>query len=103
MTGPKFNIRRLRWLEKAVYVGFPNGEVWASKAGPMTVLIQAVIEVFAPRFLHTPVVVRATLPGGTTSLRDDDPCDSLGFPRAALKEFPEVTLDRKSTRLNSSH
>jgi hypothetical protein len=58
----------------------------------MTVLIKAVTEVFAPQFLLTPVVVRANLPGGATSLRGDDLCESLGFPMVALKDFPEVTL-----------
>ena len=92
MTGLKVNKERLPRPHKCVIVSFPNGEEWACTAGPATVLIKAVIEVFATKFLLVPAVVRAALPGRTTSLRDNDLCESLGFRTVALKDFPEVTL-----------
>src|SRR5260370_41535421 len=93
MAGLEMCERAARVLREQVNIRFPNGEIRAFKKGPAAALGKAVIEVFAPRFLLMPVVVRAGLPGSTSVPLDYETCRSLRFNTDGFENLPDIVLD----------
>lgn len=73
-------------------VTFPNGEVRHLEAGPSSIIAQAVIEVFAPRFLEQPGVVLLSESGNKVIARDDALITAIGLRLEADKVLPDLIL-----------
>lgn len=75
-----------------VLVTFPNGETRLMKPGPSSEITQAVVEVFAPRFLTNPAVVFLSESGNKVVSRDDELAKSIGLSIQADKNLPDTIL-----------
>jgi hypothetical protein len=78
--------------EAGLLVTFPNGETRIMAAGPSSVISKAVIETFAPRFLHTPGVVFLSESGNKVVARDDRLARSIGLKIEADRNLPDILL-----------
>jgi uncharacterized protein YjeT (DUF2065 family) len=75
-----------------VRVKFPNGEARLMEPGPSSVIMKAVIEEFAPRFLRVPAVVWVSESGNKVVLKDDALARDLGLKIEKDKTLPDAIL-----------
>ena len=75
-----------------VLVTFPNKETRQLAPGPSSVITQAVIEVFAPKFLEDPVVLWLSESGNKVVARDDKLAAAIGLKIEADKNLPDIIL-----------
>ncbi len=75
-----------------VLVTFPNGETRKLAPGPSSVITQAVIEVFAKRFLEKPAVLWLSESGNKVVARDDDLAAAIGLEIRPDKNLPDLIL-----------
>lgn len=73
-------------------VTFPNGEARLMAPGPSSDLSRNVIEVFAPRFLGTPVVIFLSESRDKVVARDDELAKKIGINILADKNLPDIIL-----------
>ena len=73
-------------------VTFPNGETRRMTTGPSADISKAVIEVFAPKFLHTPGVISLSESGNKVVARDDELAKAIGLTIPADKSLPDIVL-----------
>lgn len=73
-------------------VTFPNGETRQLAPGPSSVIAQAVIEVFAKRFLELPAVLWLSESGNKVVVRDDAIANAIGLRIEADKNLPDLIL-----------
>jgi hypothetical protein len=76
----------------AIQVRFPNGEMRRLAPGPSSVIAKAVIEEFAPRFLHKPAVLWLSESGNKVVAHDDDLALAIGLKIDASKNLPDIIL-----------
>lgn len=82
-------LKRYADLEKqAVRTRFPNGEVHLLSPGQSSVICKAVLEEFAPRYLHTPGLVWLSDRGKKVV----DLTDALGMGIESGKNLPGIIL-----------
>ena len=62
------------------------------EAGPSSIITQAVVEVFAPRFLNDPAVIWISESGNKVIQRDDDLVRELGLKIEVDKLLPDTIL-----------
>ena len=87
-----------------VLVTFPSGETRQLAPGPSSFISQAVVEVFAPRFLEQPAVLWLSESGNKVVMRDDKSPVRLACASRRTRIFQilsSLTSDRK-TQLFSS-
>jgi hypothetical protein len=75
-----------------VRVAFPNGETRLLAPGPSSIIAQAVIEVFAKRFLASPAVLWLSESGNKVVVRDDAIASAIGLKIEADKNLPDLIL-----------
>ena len=75
-----------------VLVTFPNRETRQLAPGPSSIIAQAVVEVFAPRFLATPAVLWLSESGNKIVVRDDRIANAIGLQIEADKNLPDLIL-----------
>ena len=75
-----------------ILVTFPNKETRQLAPGPSSVITQAVIEVFAPRFLECPAVLWLSESGNKVVARDDKLASDIGLKIEADKNLPDIIL-----------
>jgi hypothetical protein len=75
-----------------VLVRFPNGETRQLAPGPSSVIAQAVVEVFAPRFLMQPAILWLSESGNKVVMRDDKIAAAIGLKIEADKNLPDLIL-----------
>jgi hypothetical protein len=75
-----------------VLVSFPNGETRRLAPGPSSVISQAVIEVFAKRYLAQPAVLWLSESGNKIVMRDDSIANAIGLKIEADKNLPDLIL-----------
>jgi hypothetical protein len=75
-----------------VLVNLPNGEVRQMEAGPSSIIIKAVVEVFAARFLGDPAVLWISESGNKVVQRDDKLAREIGLSIATDKLLPDAIL-----------
>ena len=75
-----------------VLVTFPNGETRKLAPGPSSIITQAVIEVFAKRFLEKPAVLWLSESGNKVVARDDDLAAAIGLEIRPDKNLPDLIL-----------
>jgi hypothetical protein len=75
-----------------VRVTFPSGETRQLAPGPSSVISQAVVEVFAARFLARPAVVWLSESGNKIVLRDDRIAQAIGLRIEADRNLPDLIL-----------
>lgn len=75
-----------------VRVTFPNGETRLLAPGPSSIITQAVIEVFAKRFLTSPAVLWLSESGNKVVVRDDAIANAIGLKIEADKNLPDLIL-----------
>lgn len=75
-----------------VRVTFPNGETRQLAPGPSSIISQAVIEVFAKRYLETPAVLWLSESGNRTVMRDDRIASAIGLKIEADRNLPDLIL-----------
>ncbi|GHC69633.1 BsuBI/PstI family type II restriction endonuclease [Limoniibacter endophyticus] len=75
-----------------VLATFPNGETRMLAPGPSSIITKAVVEVFAPRFLKSPVVLWLSESGNKVVLRDDAIANAIGLKIEADKNLPDLIL-----------
>ena len=75
-----------------VLVRFPSGETRQLAPGPSSFISQAVVEVFAPRFLEQPAVLWLSESGNKVVLRDDKIAAAIGLRIEADKNLPDLIL-----------
>lgn len=75
-----------------VLVTFPNSETRQLAPGPSSIITQAVIEVFAKRFLDVPAVLWLSESGNKIVVRDDAIANSIGLKIEADKNLPDLIL-----------
>lgn len=73
-------------------VTFPNGQTRPLAPGPSSVIAQAVIESFAPRFLTAPAVLWLSESGNKVVMQDNALAQSLGLQIEADKTLPDLIL-----------
>ena len=78
--------------QSRVLVKLPNGETQQMEAGPSSVITQAVVEVFATRFLRDPAVLWISESGNKVIQRDDRLAQALGLKIEADKLLPDTIL-----------
>lgn len=78
--------------ESSVLVVFPNGETRQLAPGPSSVIAQAVVEVFAKRFLQAPAVLWLSESGNKVVVRDDAIANAIGLKIEADKNLPDLIL-----------
>jgi len=76
----------------SVLVTFPNGETRQLAPGLSSVISQAVIEIFAKRFLGKPAVLWLSESGNKIVLRDDRIANAIGLKIEADKNLPDLIL-----------
>ncbi|HAP98658.1 MAG TPA: restriction endonuclease [Rhodospirillum rubrum] len=77
---------------EGVLVRFPSGETRQLAPGPSSIIAQAVVEVFAPRFLAAPAVLWLSESGNKVVLRDDALAHAIGLRIEADKTLPDLIL-----------
>lgn len=75
-----------------VFVTLPNGETRRMSPGPSSVLSKAVIEAFAPRFLHEPGLIWLSESAMKVVTRDDVLAKSIGLVIAPERHLPDIIL-----------
>jgi hypothetical protein len=75
-----------------VRVTFPNGETRQLAPGPSSIIAQAVVEVFAPRFLAQPAVLWLSESGNRVVHRDEALARRIGLAIEAEKNLPDIIL-----------
>ena len=75
-----------------VLVAFPNGETRQLAPGPSSIIAQAVIEVFARRFLEKPAVLWLSESGNKVVARDDKLAAAIGLEIEADRNLPDIIL-----------
>ena len=75
-----------------VLVTFPNRETRQLAPGPSSIITQAVIEVFAPRFLAKPAVLWLSESGNKIVMRDESIANAIGLQIEADKNLPDLIL-----------
>jgi hypothetical protein len=75
-----------------VRVTFPNGETRQLAPGPSSVISQAVIEVFARRYLAEPAVLWLSESGNKIVVRDDRVANAIGLRIELDKNLPDLIL-----------
>lgn len=75
-----------------VLVTFPNGETRRLEPGPSSIIAQAVVEVFAKRFLAQPAVLWLSESGNKVVARDDKLASAIGLKIEADKNLPDIIL-----------
>jgi len=75
-----------------VLVHFPSGETRNMEPGPSSVISQAVVEVFAPKFLQQPAVLWLSESGNKVVVRDDKIAAMIGLKIEADKYLPDLIL-----------
>jgi hypothetical protein len=78
-------------LEK-VRVQFPNGVGRLMEPGPSSVIMKAVIEVFAPKFLREPAVVWVSESGNKVVIQDNALARDLGLKIEKDKALPDAIM-----------
>jgi hypothetical protein len=78
--------------QSRVLVKLPNGETRQMEAGPSSIITQAVVEVFAPRFLNDPAVIWISESGNKVIQRDDELARELGLKIEVDKLLPDTIL-----------
>ena len=73
-------------------VRFPNGETRLLSPGPSSVITQAVIESFAPRFLAEPAVLWVSESGNKVVAYYDTLAKSIGLNIAPDRNLPDIIL-----------
>lgn len=76
----------------AVLVTFPSGETRQLAPGPSSIISQAVVEVFAKRFLEKPAVLWLSESGNKIVMRDDRIAAAIGLKIEADKNLPDLIL-----------
>lgn len=77
---------------QGVLVTFPSGETRQLAPGPSSFISQAVVEVFAVRFLQEPAVLWLSESGNKVVVRDDKIAAALGLRIEADKNLPDLIL-----------
>ena len=77
---------------KSIRVEFPNGTGRLLSPGPSSVLSKAVIEEFAPRYLHDPAVLWLSESASKFQEQDKNLTDSLRIKIDPAKELPDIIL-----------
>jgi hypothetical protein len=75
-----------------VLVTFPNGETRQLAPGPSSIIAQAVVEVFAKRYLARPAVLWLSESGNKIVVRDDRIANAIGLRIEADKNLPDLIL-----------
>lgn len=75
-----------------VLVTFPNGETRHLAPGPSSIISQAVIEIFAKRFLDVPAVLWLSESGNKVVARDDKLAAQIGLQIEADRNLPDLIL-----------
>ena len=75
-----------------VLVTFPNGETRQLAPGPSSIISQAVIEVFARRFLEQPAVLWLSESGNKIVARDDELATEIGLKIQPDRDLPDMIL-----------
>lgn len=75
-----------------VLVTFPNGETRQLAPGPSSIISQAVVEVFARRYLEQPAVLWLSESGNKIVVRDDRIANAIGLKIEADKNLPDLIL-----------
>lgn len=75
-----------------IRVTCPNGDTRLLAPGPSSVIAQAVIEVFAPRFMAQPAVLWLSESGNKVVVRDDALAHAIGLRIEADKTLPDLIL-----------
>jgi hypothetical protein len=75
-----------------ILVRFPNGETRRLAPGPSSIISQAVIEVFASRFLEEPAVLWLSESGNKVVAHDEELAVKLGLKIQADRELPDMIL-----------
>lgn len=78
--------------DSGVLVTFPNGETRQLAPGPSSLIVQAVIEVFARRLLDHPAVLWLSESGNKIVLRDDHIANAIGLRIQADRNLPDLIL-----------
>lgn len=76
----------------AIPVRLPSGEMRNMQAGSSSVIAKAVIEEFAPRFLHTPGLLWLSESGNKVVASDDRTAKRLGLCIDPSKALPDIIL-----------
>ena len=76
----------------AVRIEFPNGETRLLSPGPSSAITKAVIEEFAPRYLHGPAVLWLSESGNKVISRDDELAKLIGIRIEADRNLPDIIL-----------
>lgn len=76
----------------AVPVRLPSGEIRNLQPGPSSVIARAVIEQFAPQFLHTPALLWLSESGNKVVASDDATAAKLGLRIDPSKALPDIIL-----------
>jgi hypothetical protein len=77
---------------EGVVVTFPNGETRRIAAGPSSVILKAVIEDFASRFLRMPAVLWVSESGAKVVARDDQLAAQIKLKISADRNLPDIIL-----------
>jgi BsuBI/PstI restriction endonuclease domain/BsuBI/PstI restriction endonuclease HTH domain len=77
---------------EGVLVTFPNRETRRLEPGPSSAISQAVVEVFASRFLKEPAVLWLSESGNKVVLRDDRIASLIGLKIEPDKNLPDMIL-----------
>lgn len=75
-----------------VVVTFPSGETRHLAPGPSSIISQAVIEVFALKFLAKPAVLWLSESGNKIAMRDDKIANAIGLKIDASTNLPDLIL-----------
>lgn len=75
-----------------VLVTFPNGETRLLASGPSSIIAQAVIEVFAKRFLEQPVVLWLSESGKKVVAHEEQLAAKIGLKIRPDRELPDMIL-----------
>jgi hypothetical protein len=75
-----------------IKVEFPNREVRTLSAGPSSIIMKAVVEEFAPRFLQMPAVLLLSESGNKVVARDDILAKKLHLKIDPSKNLPDLIL-----------
>lgn len=76
----------------AVLVTLPSGETRRLLPGLSSVIAKAVIEQFAPRFLHQPALLWLSEPGNKVPLLDNRLAGDIGLRIEADRHLPDIIL-----------
>ncbi len=78
--------------QSKVLVTLPNGETRQMEMGPSSVIVKAVIEMFAARFLGDPAALWISESGNKVVQRDDALAQALGLRIESDKLLPDMIL-----------